>query len=48
MMRLIRHVLPLLLCAALLLPAACGEQAADAYLALIPAAEAGETLILPA
>ena len=48
MMRLIRHVLPLLLCAALLLPAACGEKAADAYLALIPAAEAGETLILPA
>ena len=48
MKRFIRHVLPLLLCAALLLPAACGEQDAGAYLALLPAAEAGETLILPA
>ncbi|MBO4925753.1 MAG: peptidoglycan-binding protein [Clostridia bacterium] len=48
MMRFIRHVLPLLLCAALLLPAACGEQDAGAYLALLPAAEEGETLILPA
>ena len=45
-MRLMKLILPVLLCVLLLLPAASAEQ--DAYLSLLPAPEEGETLILPA